>query len=154
TPSTGAAMFTVNRVQAAPVVVSRQHLELAEPQVVVVNSGCANAATGEQGALAARSTAAEAARLLGLEPEQVLVLSTGVIGEHLPLDKLLPGLGAAARALRRDGGTRAAQAILTTDTTTKEARADGQGFVVGGMAKGSGMIHPNLATMLAVLTTD
>jgi glutamate N-acetyltransferase/amino-acid N-acetyltransferase len=152
--ATGAALFTANRVQAAPVVVSREHLELAEPQAVVVNSGCANAVTGVPGEADARATAAEAARLLGVADEEVLVLSTGVIGARLPLDKLLRGLGVAVRALRCDGGAQAAQAILTTDTHTKEACASRAGFVVGGMAKGSGMIHPNLATMLAVVTTD
>ena len=152
--STGAAMFTSNRVQAAPVVVSREHLELGEPQAVVVNSGVANAATGMRGELDARATAAEAARRLDLAAEEVLVLSTGVIGAPLPLDRLLRGLGAAATALSADGGGAAAEAILTTDTHPKEAVAHGPGFVVGGMAKGSGMIHPNLATMLAVVTTD
>ena len=153
-PATGAAMFTANRVQAAPVVVSREHLELAEPQAVVINSGVANAATGVRGELDARATAAEAARLLGLAAEEVLVLSTGVIGARLPLDKLLPGLEPAAAALGSHGGADAAEAILTTDTRTKQAAARGRGFVVGGMAKGSGMIHPDLATMLAVVTTD
>ena len=153
-PATGAAMFTANRVQAAPVLVSREHLELAEPQAVVVNSGVANAATGIRGELDARATAAEAARVLELDAEQVLVLSTGVIGARLPLDKVLPGLGAASVALSPDGGEAAAEAILTTDTHAKRAVAEGAGFVVGGMAKGSGMIHPNLATMLAVVTTD
>jgi len=150
----GAAMFTANRMQAAPVTVSREHLELAEPQAVVVNSGVANAATGVRGELDARATAAEAARVLGLATEEVLVLSTGVIGPRIPLDKILPGLGAAARVLSPDGGAEAAQAILTTDTRSKEAVARSEGFAVGGMAKGSGMIHPNLATMLAVVTTD
>jgi glutamate N-acetyltransferase/amino-acid N-acetyltransferase len=152
--STGAAMFTSNRVQAAPVVVSREHLELGEPQAVVVNSGIANAATGMRGELDARATAAEAARRLGLAAEEVLVLSTGVIGASLPLDRVLRGLGAAAAALSAEGGGAAAEAILTTDTHPKESVAHGPGFVVGGMAKGSGMIHPNLATMLAVVTTD
>ena len=153
-PGTGAAMWTVNRVQAAPVKVSREHLELAQPQAVVTNSGVANAATGVRGELDARATAAEAGRLLGLDAEEIVVLSTGVIGANLPLDKLLPGLGRAAEALSADGGAEAAQAIMTTDTRPKEAVAHGSGFTVGGMAKGSGMIHPNLATMLAVLTTD
>jgi glutamate N-acetyltransferase/amino-acid N-acetyltransferase len=153
-PATGAAMFTANRVQAAPVKVSREHLELAQPQAVVVNSGVANAATGVRGELAARATAAEAGRLLGLDSEEVVVLSTGVIGKQLPLDKIFQGLDDAVVALAPDGGPAAADAILTTDTRTKQARAAGPGFVVGGMAKGSGMIHPNLATMLAVVTTD
>jgi glutamate N-acetyltransferase/amino-acid N-acetyltransferase len=153
-PATGAAMFTANRVQAAPVVVSKEHLGLAQPQAVVANSGVANAATGLRGQLDARATAAEAARLLDLHAEEVLVLSTGVIGAPLPLARVLPGLEEAATALSQGGGADAAEAILTTDTRPKEAVANGPGFAVGGMAKGSGMIHPNLATMLAVVTTD
>jgi glutamate N-acetyltransferase/amino-acid N-acetyltransferase len=151
--ATAAAMFTANRMAAAPVVVSRKHLELAEPQAVVANSGNANAATGQRGELDARATAAQTARLLGLDTEEVIVLSTGVIGARLPLDRILAGLPHAAAALSTDGHA-AAEAILTTDTRTKEAVAHGPGFVVGGAAKGSGMIHPNLATMLAVVTTD
>ena len=151
--ATGAAMFTANRMAAAPVVVSREHLELAEPQAVVANSGNANAATGQRGELDARASAAATARLLGLDTEEVLVLSTGVIGARLPLDRILAGLPHAAAALSADGHP-AAEAILTTDTRTKEAVAYGPGFAVGGTAKGSGMIHPNLATMLAVVTTD
>ena len=153
-PATGAGMFTANRVQAAPVVVSREHLELAEPQAVVVNSGVANAATGVQGIADARATAAEAGRMLGIAPEQVLILSTGVIGQPLPIDKVLAGVRSASLQLSRCGGSTAADAIMTTDTRAKEAMARGAGFSVGGMAKGSGMIHPNLATMLAVVTTD
>jgi glutamate N-acetyltransferase/amino-acid N-acetyltransferase len=153
-PATGAAMFTANRMQAAPVVISKEHLELAEPQAVVVNSGSANAATGLRGELDARATAAEAARLLGLAVEEILVLSTGVIGKRLALDKILPALRTATGSLSGSGGGDAAEAILTTDTHAKQAVANGSGFTVGGMAKGSGMIHPNLATMLAVVTTD
>jgi glutamate N-acetyltransferase/amino-acid N-acetyltransferase len=153
-PATGAAMWTQNRVQAAPVVVSKAHLELAQPQAVVVNSGVANAATGVQGVADAQATAAHVAATLGLAPEQVVVLSTGVIGAPLPLDRVLAGVDAAAAALSEDGGADAAEAILTTDTHAKEAAFHGTGFTVGGMAKGSGMIHPNLATMLAVVTTD
>jgi glutamate N-acetyltransferase/amino-acid N-acetyltransferase len=153
-PATGAGMFTINRVLAAPVVVSREHLELAEPQAVVTNSGVANAAMGERGLLDARATAAETARLLGLATEEVLVLSTGVIGTLLPLANVTAGVRAAAAALSPDGGADSAHAIMTTDTQSKESVAHGAGFVVGGMAKGSGMIHPQLATMLAVVTTD
>jgi glutamate N-acetyltransferase/amino-acid N-acetyltransferase len=153
-PATGAGMFTVNRVQAAPVLLCKEHLALAQPQAVVANSGIANAATGAQGLSDARATASEAAQALGLEPEQVLVLSTGVIGATLPLDNVLAGVRAAAGSLGPDGGQAAAEAILTTDTSAKQALAHGAGFTVGGMAKGSGMIHPNLATMLAVVTTD
>jgi glutamate N-acetyltransferase / amino-acid N-acetyltransferase len=153
-PATGAAMWTQNRVLAAPVVVSKRHLTLAEPQAVVVNSGVANAATGAQGEADARATAETAAALLGLAPEQVLVLSTGVIGAPLPLERVQRGLTAAAQALSPDGGPAAAEAILTTDTVPKTAIGRGPGFCLGGMAKGSGMIHPNLATLLAVVTTD
>jgi glutamate N-acetyltransferase/amino-acid N-acetyltransferase len=153
-PAVGAAMWTQNRVQAAPVTVSRQHLEVAEPQAVVVNSGVANAATGAQGESDARATAETAAKLLGLQHEQVIVLSTGVIGAPLPLELIQDGLATAAAELSADGGDDAADAILTTDTRAKKAVTRGAGFCVGGMAKGSGMIHPNLATMLAVVTTD
>lgn len=150
----GAAMFTQNRVQAAPVAISRRHLSKADPQAVVLNSGCANAATGERGELDALETASEAARLLGLETEEVLLCSTGVIGGRLALGMLLPGLGEATAALSESGGPDAARAIMTTDTRPKEASASSPGFVVGGMAKGAAMIHPRLATMLAVITTD
>ena len=152
-PATGTAMFTRNRMQAAPVVVSKRHLELAEPQAVVVNSGVANAATGAQGERDAHATAAHAACLLRLQPEEVLVLSTGVIGVPLPLEKVLAGISASVCGLSTNGDG-AAHAIMTTDTHPKQAVASGEGFVVGGMAKGSGMIHPDLATMLAVVTTD
>jgi glutamate N-acetyltransferase / amino-acid N-acetyltransferase len=151
-PAVGAAMFTANRIQAAPVLVSKAHLAQTEPQAVVVNSGVANAATGKQGELDALATAAETAALLGLEPEQVLVLSTGVIGVKLPMSKLVVGLHEIE--LKEDGGAEVAEAILTTDTHAKEAVVSRGGFTVGGMAKGAGMIHPVLATMLAVVTTD
>jgi glutamate N-acetyltransferase/amino-acid N-acetyltransferase len=153
-PSVGAAMFTQNRLQAAPVSVSRLHLAEAEPQAVIVNSGVANAATGVRGELDALATAAEAGRLLALDAEQVLVLSTGVIGVPLPLEKVTAGLARAVPVLATTGGDDAAAAILTTDTKPKTAVVARDGFVVGGMAKGAGMIHPALATMLAVLTTD
>ena len=153
-PAAGAAMFTRNKVQAACLQVCREHLSLAEPQAVVINSGVANAATGERGVLDALATTAEAARHLRLAAEQVLPLSTGVIGARLPLHKLLPGLETAALALSEDGGADAAEAIMTTDTKPKTATAARDGFTVGGMAKGSGMIHPDLATMLSIVTTD
>ena len=153
-PSVGCAMWTTNRVQAAPVTVSRRHLAAAEPQAVVVNAGVANAATGQAGEEDAEQTAAHAAARLGLAPEQVLVLSTGVIGPRLPMAKLLAGVDEAAVALSPGGGPSAAEAILTTDAGSKTAVAARRGFTVGGMAKGAGMIHPRLATMLAVVTTD
>ncbi len=151
-PAVGAGMFTANRVQAAPVLLSKAHLAKAEPQAVVINSGVANAATGRQGDLDALATAWEAAAVLELDPEQVLVASTGVIGARLPMPRLLAGL--ARIELSEQGGADAAGAILTTDTYPKEAVSARGGFTVGGMAKGAGMIHPHLATMLAVLTTD
>ena len=134
--ATGAAMWTQNRVLAAPVVVSKAHLELAQPQAIVINSGVANALTGERGELDALCTAAEAARLLDLDAEEVLVLSTGVIGAPLPLDRVRAGLVEAAAALSTDGGADAADAILTTDTRPKtrgrarlrlHRRRDGEG---------------------------
>jgi glutamate N-acetyltransferase/amino-acid N-acetyltransferase len=153
-PAVGAAMWTTNRVLAAPVVVSQRHLAVADPQAVVINAGVANAATGRAGEDDATTTAVHAAAALGLAPEQVVVLSTGVIGPRLPMTKLLAGVDAAAAALSPGGGPPAAEAILTTDAGPKTAVATGAGFTVGGMAKGAGMIHPCLATMLAVVTTD
>ena len=147
-------MFTTNRVQAAPLVVSREALAAAEPQAVVVNAGVANAATGPQGEADARATQTAAAALLGLEPQQVLVLSTGVIGAPLPVSRVVAGLGRAAAILNPEGGAEAAEAILTTDSGPKQAVVARDGFTVGGMAKGAGMIHPCLGTMLVVLTTD
>ena len=153
-PAVGGGMFTRNHVKAAPVLINQDHLSQAEPQAIIANSGIANAATGERGKLNALATAAEAARLLNLDAEQILVLSTGVIGIQLPMNILLPALSPAVEALSPDGGPAAAEAIMTTDTCTKEKSVSCNGFTIGGMAKGSGMIHPNLATMLAVITTD
>ena len=150
----GGAVWTTNRVQAAPVTVSRRHLEVAEPQAVVVNSGVANAATGERGISDANDTALEVAAALGIRAEEVIVLSTGVIGVPLPLDKVRCGVREAAKSLGADGSSAAAEAILTTDRGSKQSSVAGAGFTVGGMAKGAGMIHPRLATMLAVVTTD
>ena len=133
-PAVGAAMWSRNRVQAACLTVNREHMALAEPQAIVINSGVANSATGERGKLDALATAAEAGRLLDLDAEQVLVLSTGVIGVPLPMGKLLPGLRVAAAGLSAEGSADAATAIMTTDTKPKQARAGGPGFTVGGMA--------------------
>jgi len=151
-PAVGSAMWTTNRVQAAPVTVSKRHLERAEPQAIVVNAGVANAATGPGGEEDAARTAAHAAERLGVDQAEVLVLSTGVIGVKLPMPKLIAGLHGIE--LAADGGAEAAEAILTTDTYAKESVVSRSGFTVGGMAKGAGMIHPCLATMLAVVTTD
>jgi glutamate N-acetyltransferase / amino-acid N-acetyltransferase len=150
----GAAMWTTNRVQAAPVTVSKRHLSSAQPQAVLINAGCANAATGRQGEAAATASADALADALGLTLEEVIVLSTGVIGVQLDVDRVITGARAAAVALAPDGGDAAAGAILTTDSGPKVALVRTGGFTVGGMAKGAGMIHPRLATMLVVITTD
>lgn len=159
-PATAAGLFTTNKVQAAPVVVSKDHLKRSRGRAmgVVINSGCANACTGEAGLEAARRMASEAARALVCATERVLVMSTGVIGVPLDIEKVVRGIGEAKARLRRDGQMDAARAILTTDRGPKmcavEVRAPAGTFRVGGMAKGAGMIDPHLATMLAVLTTD
>ena len=159
-PIPTAAIFTTNLAQAAPVTVSKRHLEASHGLVraIVVNSGCANACTGTAGMNDARTMTAETAARLGCLPEQVLVASTGVIGVNLKMDKLVPGIGAAAAALGREHGSVLARAIMTTDpfpkeyaVTVKTARGT---FTVGGTAKGSGMIEPNMATMLGFLATD
>ena len=153
-PAVGAALWTTNRVQAAPVTVSKRHLASAQPQAVLVNAGVANAATGAQGEADAVASAEALATTLGLATEEIIVLSTGVIGTRLPVDKVLAGSRAAADSLSPDGGAAAAGAILTTDSGPKVAAVTTGGFTVGGMAKGAGMIHPRLATMLVVITTD
>jgi glutamate N-acetyltransferase/amino-acid N-acetyltransferase len=159
-PSPAAALFTTNLAQAAPVTVAREHLDRSHgvAQAVVVNSGCANACTGALGLEHARRMAAETAAVVGCAPEQVLVASTGVIGVALKIERVVSGIRAAALALTPDGGSEAARAIMTTDPFPKEcavqvSTARGS-FAVGGMAKGSGMIEPNMATMLGFLTTD
>jgi glutamate N-acetyltransferase/amino-acid N-acetyltransferase len=155
-----AGIFTTNLAQAAPITVSKRHFETNQGLVraIVVNSGCANACTGTVGMSDARQMAAEAAAQLGCLAEQVLVASTGVIGVNLKMDKLVPGIRAAAAALGREHGSILARAIMTTDpfpkehaVTVKTARGT---FTVGGTAKGSGMIEPNMATMLGFLATD
>jgi glutamate N-acetyltransferase / amino-acid N-acetyltransferase len=153
-PAVGAAVWTTNRVLAAPVVVSKRHLEAAQPQAVVINAGVANAATGDAGIAAAERTASVASDALALRPEEVVVLSTGVIGVPLPMERVVGGVRGAAASLDAEGGDVAAAAILTTDRWPKQAAVEARGYVVGGMAKGAGMIHPRLATMLAVVTTD
>ncbi len=150
-----AAVFTSNRVAAAPVYWSRQVVGDGRADAVVLNSGGANACTGALGFQNTHATAELAAGLLGVSAADVLVCSTGLIGEQLPMDKLLPGLEAAFGRLAADGGPEAAQAIMTTDTVRKEAAHRSEaGWHVGGMAKGAGMLAPALATMLVVLTTD
>jgi glutamate N-acetyltransferase / amino-acid N-acetyltransferase len=152
--TTAAGLFTTNLVQAAPVRLSRERLRAGRAGAVIVNSGQANAATGEQGDRDARAATLVAADHLRVDPDVVLQCSTGVIGEPLPMDALLGALPALVSALSPDGGPDFARAILTTDTVPKEATADGDGIRVGGAAKGVGMISPNLATMLVFVTTD
>jgi glutamate N-acetyltransferase / amino-acid N-acetyltransferase len=151
---TAAAVFTSNRVEAAPVTWSRQVVADGRADAVVLNSGGANACTGAPGFADTHTTAEHVARELGLSAADVVVCSTGLIGERLPMDKVTSGASAAVAALGGDGGGEAAAAIMTTDTVSKQARAQRDGWSVGGMAKGAGMLAPSLATMLVVLTTD
>ncbi|MDQ1011852.1 glutamate N-acetyltransferase/amino-acid N-acetyltransferase [Streptomyces sp. V4I23] len=149
-----AGVFTSNRVKAAPVLWSEQVLKGGEVTAVVLNSGGANACTGPKGFQDTHTTAEKAADVLGIGAGEVAVASTGLIGVLLPMDKLLPGIEQAAAQLSEHGGEKAAIAIKTTDTVHKTAVAQGEGWTVGGMAKGAGMLAPGLATMLVVLTTD
>jgi glutamate N-acetyltransferase/amino-acid N-acetyltransferase len=149
-----AAVFTANRVKAAPVLWSEQVVKDGRLRAVVLNSGGANACTGPDGFADTHHTAEHVAAALQIGAGDVAVCSTGLIGERLPMDKLLPGVDAAAAALSADGGPDAADAIRTTDTRAKESVVSGNGWTVGGMAKGAGMLAPSLATMLCVITTD
>jgi glutamate N-acetyltransferase / amino-acid N-acetyltransferase len=159
-PAQAAAVFTTNKVVAAAVSVSKTHLQRSGGAIraIVVNSGCANACTGDQGLRDAGEMTAATSRLVGCPVEQVLVASTGVIGVNLPMDRVRAGLPAAFDALGADRGSAAARAIMTTDLSPKECAATivvgGRTASVGGMAKGAGMIEPNMATMLAFVTTD
>ncbi|MEU4005366.1 bifunctional glutamate N-acetyltransferase/amino-acid acetyltransferase ArgJ [Streptomyces albidoflavus] len=149
-----AGVFTANRVKAAPVLWSEQVVKDGQVAAVVLNSGGANACTGPQGFQDTHATAEKVAEILGEGAGDIAVASTGLIGELLPMDKLLPGVETAAAALSAHGGEKAAIAIKTTDTVHKTAVVTGDGWTVGGMAKGAGMLAPSLATMLVVLTTD
>ncbi len=155
--TSAAAVFTTNQAAAAPVIVSREHLAHG-PRIcaVVLNSGCANAGTGLAGIADARASAAVMASGIGCEIEEVLVCSTGGIGKPLPRGKILTGITKAIQQLDAGsaGGTAAARAIMTTDTVPKESTYAGNGFTIGGMAKGAGMVRPDMATMLVLLTTD
>lgn len=157
---TAAGVFTKNEVAAAPVILDREVLASTSDRIraVLANSGVANACTGSAGMRAARATQLAAGASLGCEPEQVLVLSTGLIGAHLDTEKVGQGIRQISEHLSTAGGSKAARAIMTTDTRPKETALQvtvrGGEVTIGGMAKGSGMIHPDMATMLAVLTTD
>ncbi|MCW5896108.1 MAG: bifunctional glutamate N-acetyltransferase/amino-acid acetyltransferase ArgJ [Bacteroidetes bacterium] len=158
-PATAAAVFTLNKVQAAPIVLSKQHFATRSKfRAIIINSGNANACTGEKGFEAACAMAQTAAEVLGVDPSEVFVASTGVIGEPLPVGKVVSGIRTAAALLSAEEQHSAAEAIMTTDTFVKSASAtfeiDGKEVNIGGIAKGSGMIHPNMATMLGFITTD
>jgi len=159
-PCAAAAVFTTNKVAAAPVVYDREIVKGGRVQAILANSGCANACTGTEGLRDAGISALATAGELGIDPKHVLVASTGVIGRRLPMDRLLAGMKAAKAALGRDAahGLEAEKAVMTTDTRPKQACAtvviDGKTVTVGGMSKGSGMIEPNMATMLGFITTD
>ena len=151
-----AALFTTNRIKAAPVVWSKRQIRRGEAQAVVVNSGCANACTGEEGLEDAAEMARLTAQKMGLKAQEVLVASTGVIGVRLPMKEIKEGI--ERLTLSRDGGHKLARAIMTTDTVPKEvalsAKIGGRKFTIGGVAKGAGMINPKLATLLCFLSTD
>jgi glutamate N-acetyltransferase/amino-acid N-acetyltransferase len=151
-----AGLFTRNRIKAAPILLTRRHLARGKARAIVANAGCANACTGPQGLEDAQEMARLTAGKLGLEAEEVLVASTGVIGRRLPMEKIRKGIDEIG--LSREGGHDFVRAIMTTDTFPKETalalETGGKRLVVAGCAKGAGMVHPNLATMLAFLTTD
>jgi len=157
-PAAAAGVFTTNIVKAAPVLLSMERVAGGKAQAIVVNSGNANACNGEQGMEDALAMASTAGAALGIPGELVLVASTGVIGQKMPMDKVLPGIRQAAGEISAAGGAMAAEAIMTTDTVPKESARKivigGKTVTVGGMAKGSGMIHPDMATLLCFITTD
>ena len=157
-PAAGAAVFTTNKVKAAPVLLSQEHLNHQYTQAVLINSANANACVGPQGSRDALQIATAMAKLLNLPPAALFVASTGVIGVPLPVPPILAALPALKEKLSPSGGNDAARAIMTTDTFTKEwavaYQQDGREIRIGGMVKGSGMIQPQMATMLAVITTD
>lgn len=149
-----AAVFTSNRAKANPILWSEEVLKAGLAEAVVLNSGGANCFTGSYGFQTTHLTAERAAALLGVSAANIVVCSTGLIGDQLDREKLLPGVDAAFGALSDTGGKTAAEAIMTTDTVSKTASIQGDGWVIGGMAKGAGMLAPGLATMLVVITTD
>lgn len=159
-PCAAAAVFTTNKVAAAPVLYDREIVKGGKIQAILANSGCANACTGELGLRDAKLSALVTAGELGISPKHVLVASTGVIGRPLPMDRLLAGMKAAVKKLGRTPahGLAAEKAVMTTDTKPKQAcatvRIGGKTVTVGGMSKGAGMIEPNMATMLGFITTD
>ena len=152
--SAGAAVFTSNRAKANPIIWSQQVIADGDVRAIVLNSGGANCFTGAEGFQTTHATAEAVAEHLGVDAGDVLVCSTGLIGEQLDREKLLTGVAAAAGSLSTDGGEDAARAIMTTDSVPKTVTVEGPGYTIGGMAKGAGMLAPGLATMLSVITTD
>ncbi len=157
-PAQALALLTTNRIQAAPLKITREHLRNGRAQAIIINSGNANACTGKKGLDDARLMAKQTAGCLKIKEKDVLVASTGIIGIPLPLDKISPGITKLAGGLKGEGGFSAAEAIMTTDTFPKEIavrlRIKGKEVFMGGMAKGAGMVSPHLATMLSFITTD
>lgn len=153
-PATVAGTFTTNQFKAAPVIVSQQNLKSGLCQAIIANAGNANCGTGKQGLEDAKRMVAETAKILGVKPQHVLVASTGSIHHFLPMKNIVPAIRPLVSKLSKAGGEAAAQAILTTDTRKKEISLKVDGYTVAGIAKGSGMIHPNMATMFAFITTD
>ncbi len=157
-PTNAAAVYTTNKVQGAPIAIDREHLADGKARAVILNSGNANVCNGDVGLDHAKRMCALTASELGLQTEEVLVCSTGLIGVPLPIDKIEAGIPRIVAALSEEGGATAAEAIMTTDTVPKscavEVELESGRAVVGAMAKGAGMIAPNMATMLAVVTTD
>ncbi|HEV8438439.1 MAG TPA: bifunctional glutamate N-acetyltransferase/amino-acid acetyltransferase ArgJ [Methylomirabilota bacterium] len=157
-PAHAAAVFTQNQVKGAPVLVSQEHARDGRAQAILASSGCANVCTGEQGVKDAREMTKIVGELLRVSPRQVLIAATGVIGLHLPMDKIRAGLPKLVKGLSPQGGRKAAEAILTTDTVPKEAalrlEVAGRPVTLGGIAKGVGMLEPHLATMFCFMATD
>ena len=157
-PAAVGAVFTQNKMAAAPVLLSRRVVKDGVVKAILVNAGCANACTGERGMADAEAMVQTAAALFGVPDEQILVCSTGVIGQYLPMDKVAAGIKAAHSELAKDKGEQVALAIQTTDTFSKKACYEltlgGKTVTIAGIAKGAGMIHPNMATMLGFVTTD
>ena len=158
TPATAAGVFTTNKIVGAPVKVTRERLRSGVAQAIVASSGCSNVATGEQGVRDAREMTEIVAKHLRIPDERVLVASTGVIGRYLPMDKIRPALPKLVKALSPEGSRAAAEGIMTTDTHPKEAalrvEIGGRRVTIGGIAKGTGMIHPMMATMFCFVATD
>ncbi len=157
-PAAVAGVFTTNQVCAAPVKICREHLKHGVAHAIVLNSGIANACTGSEGMVAARDMAAETAKVIGCEPQEIMVCSTGRIGPQLPLDKIVPGIEKLFDAALGEHVHETAEAMMTTDTRPKvsvaEVQIEGRTVKILGFAKGAGMIEPNMATMLSFITTD